>query len=108
MALLGFSADYPDPEAFMRPLLGSRGVGTTNFQYFASPQFDRLLQRASAMSGKSRYAAFTNLDRLTMRDAAPVAPIINTNGRIYVSESVGCFTYALVAGAVNLAAVCKK
>jgi peptide/nickel transport system substrate-binding protein len=109
IALIGWAADYADPNAFIRPLLWSGGIqdkGSANIAYFASPSFDRRVARASSLTGDKRYAAYANLDRVTMRDAAPIAPFINENTRFYVSESLGCFTSQI--GFVNLVAVCKK
>ncbi len=108
IALLGFATDYADPNAFVRPLLWSGNIGekSTNVAYFQSPRFDRMLARASLLTGQKRYAAFANLDRVTTRDAAPIAAFVNENSRFYVSESLGCFTAQF--GLVNLVAVCKK
>jgi ABC-type transport system substrate-binding protein len=109
IALIGWGADYADPNAFIRPLLWSGAIqpkNGTNFAYFSSPRFDRLVARASQLLGDKRYAAYANLDRITMRDAAPLAALVNDNARFYVSESVGCFTAQF--GLLNLVAICKK
>jgi ABC-type oligopeptide transport system substrate-binding subunit len=109
IALLGFASDYADPNAFIRPLLSSRGIAeksSSNVAFYASPRFDKLVARASSLTGDKRYAAFANLDRITMRDDAPIAPFVNENGRFYVSETLGCFTSQF--GGLNLVAVCKK
>ncbi|MFN2470788.1 MAG: ABC transporter substrate-binding protein [Gaiellaceae bacterium] len=108
IALIGFAADYGDPNAFLRPLLSSGAIGkkSTNIANFASRRFDRVLEQAARLTGERRYRAFANLDRVTMRDAVPVAAFMNENSRFYVSESVGCFSAPF--GLVNLVAVCKK
>ncbi len=108
IALIGFAADYADPNAFLRPLLSGDALGkkSTNIAHFADRRFDRLLERAARLTGERRYAAFADLDRVTMRDSAPVAAFVNENSRFYVSESVGCFSAPF--GLVNLVAVCKK
>jgi ABC-type oligopeptide transport system substrate-binding subunit len=108
IALLGFAADYADPNAFFRPLLSSAAIGkrSSNLDYFSNRAFDRRLEQASQLTGARRYAAFANLDRVTMRDAVPLAPFASENARFYVSESVGCFSAP--GGLVNLVALCKK
>jgi ABC-type transport system substrate-binding protein len=108
IALLGFAADYADPNAFLRPLLSSAAIGkrSSNLDYFSNRAFDRRLQQASQLTGARRYAAYANLDRVTMRDAVPLAPFATQNARFYVSESVGCFSAP--GGLVNLVALCKK
>jgi hypothetical protein len=90
-------------------LLSSAGIKdmhSPNIAFYASPRFDRLAARAASLTGDARYDAFANLDRVTMRDHAPIAPFVNENARFYVSESLGCFTTNF--GVLNLVAVCKK
>jgi ABC-type oligopeptide transport system substrate-binding subunit len=109
IALIGWGADYADPNAFISPILSTKGISdknSANLAYYSSPHFDRLVARASMLTGDKRYAAFASLDRVTMRDDAPVAPFVNENTRFYVSESVGCFTAPF--GLLDLVAVCKK
>jgi ABC-type transport system substrate-binding protein len=109
IALIGWAADYADPNAFISPLLSTKGIAdrnSANIAYYSSRRFDRLVERASALTGDRRYAAYANIDRVTMRDDAPVAPFVNENARFYVSESVGCFTAPF--GAIDLSALCKK
>ncbi|MFN2470789.1 MAG: ABC transporter substrate-binding protein [Gaiellaceae bacterium] len=111
IALIGWATDYADPNAFIRPLLWSGGIrekNSLNIPYFSSARFDRLVERASQLTGDKRYAAFASLDRVTMREFAPMAPFVNQNARVYVSESLGCFTYSVTNLGINLTAVCKK
>jgi ABC-type oligopeptide transport system substrate-binding subunit len=108
IALIGFAADYADPNAFITGLLSSDNIADEhglNFAFYSSRRFDRLLKEAAALTGERRYAAFANLERVTMREDAPVAAFLNENSRFYVSESLGCFTTQF--GGLNLVAVCK-
>ena len=66
------------------------------------------MQQAARLSGDARLQAYGALDRDITRDAAPLASYINTNTRIYVSPSVGCYSFQPVYGTTNLVAVCKK
>ncbi len=107
----GWGADYPDPSNFINVLLdGTRIQATNNVNesYFNDPVFNKRMADAAKLSGDARLTAYGLLDRDLMRDAAPMAPYINTNARSYVSESLGCFTFASVHGVINLVAVCKK
>jgi len=107
----GWGADYPDPSNFINVLLdGTRIQATNNVNesYFNDPVFNKRMADAAKLSGDARLTAYGLLDRDLMRDAAPMAPYINTNARSYVSESLGCFTFAAVHGVINYVAVCKK
>ncbi len=107
----GWGADYPDPSNFINVLLdGTRIQATNNVNesYFNDPAFNKRMADAAKLSGDARLKAYGLLDRDLMKDAAPMAPYINTNARSYVSETLGCFTFAAVHGVINLVAVCKK
>jgi hypothetical protein len=43
-----------------------------------------------------------------MRNAAPLAPILNANQRYLVSSRLGCFTYQPVLAVPNLTGLCIK
>jgi len=111
MTYEGWGADYADPVTFFNTLFWGGNIqqaNNVNESYFNHPKFNRLILQAAATSGNKRFTRYANLDRLMMRDAAPVAPFINTNARIYVSESLGCYRYAPSHGVTNIVAVCKK
>ena len=107
----GWGADYPDPSNFINVLLdGSRiqATNNVNLSYFNDPAWNKRMQDAAKLSGDERLKAYGLLDRDLMKDAAPMAPYIVTNNRLYVSESVGCFTFSSTNGVLNLVAICKK
>jgi peptide/nickel transport system substrate-binding protein len=107
----GWGADYADPSNFINVLLdGSRIQATNNVNesYFDNPAFNKRMQQAARLSGDARLRAYGELDRDITKNAAPLASYINTNARIYVSPSVGCYSFQPVYGTTNLAAVCKK
>jgi peptide/nickel transport system substrate-binding protein len=108
IGVFGWSADYPDPYDFLNVLLSGDGLGeanNVNVSYFDDPVFNRRLRAASLLSGDARYATYGSLDAQLMRDAAPIAPIANSNNLVFVSKRVGCFTYSNVYS-VDLAALC--
>jgi ABC-type transport system substrate-binding protein len=107
----GWGADYADPYNFLNVLLdGSRIQATNNVNtsYFNDAKYNRLMEQAARMSGQQRYDAYARLDADLMKNAAPMAPFINTNAKILVGQEIGCYTYSVVSGSTNLAAVCKK
>jgi peptide/nickel transport system substrate-binding protein len=107
----GWGADYADPSNFINVLLdGSRiqAANNVNEAYFNDPKFNSAMAKAASLSGDARLQAYSNLDRDITKDGAPLASYINTNGRYYVSQSVGCFTVDPTHGVINLVAICKK
>jgi peptide/nickel transport system substrate-binding protein len=111
LAILGWQADYADPSNFLSPLFdGSRieAKNNANTSYLDDPAINRRLQDAYQLSGDDRYEAYAALDRDLTRDSSPVAPYLTQNARVYVSESVGCFSFQPARGLVNLVALCKR
>ena len=107
----GWGADYPDPYNFINVLLDGRRLQAdhnVNVSYFNDPAFNRKMEAASRLSGQRRLTTYGALDADIMRNGAPVAPYINTNARILVSQDLGCYTYSNVNSSTNLVAVCKK
>ena len=107
----GWGADYADPSNFINVLLdGGRIQATNNVNesYFNDPAFNKRMVEANALSGDQRLKTYGELDRDITKNAAPLATYINTNGRYYVSQDVGCFTVDPTHGVINLVAICKK
>jgi ABC-type oligopeptide transport system substrate-binding subunit len=107
----GWGADYPDPYNFINVLLDGRKIQATNNvneSYFNNPAYNKKMEDASRLSGAARLQAYGNLDIDIMKNQAPLAPYINTNGRLFVSESFGCFNWSAVNSNINFVAVCKK
>ncbi len=108
--LSGWAADYPDPFNFLNRLLSGSSITSTNnvnFSYFDEPRWNRRMAEASRLFGRSRDRAYSLLDRDLMAHAAPIAPYLASNARIFVSAHVGCFTYQSVYG-TDLAALCLR
>ena len=45
------------------------------------------------MTGDARYRTYGNMDIQMMKDAAPVAPVLNSTNRIIVSSRISNYTY---------------
>ena len=99
------SVDYYDPYAFLNIYFESRFIGRTNSSNLRSPEFDRRLRAASALSGAKRVQAYAQLDADLVRDAAPVVPLTYSSEPTLVSKRVGC---VLLRPALDLAAACLK
>jgi peptide/nickel transport system substrate-binding protein len=107
----GWGADYADPSNFINVLLdGGRiqAANNVNESYFNDPAFNKRMLDANVLSGDARLKAYGELDRDITKNGAPLATYINTNGRYYVSQGVGCFTVDPTHGVMNLVAICKK
>jgi peptide/nickel transport system substrate-binding protein len=106
----GWSADYPDPFNFVNRLLSGSSIknaNNVNFSYFNEPRWNRRMAEAAKLSGPARDLGYALLDHDLMAKAAPIAPYITSNARIFVSARVGCFTYQSVYG-TDLAALCLR
>ena len=102
------SVEYVDPSQFVNLLLDGRTIRATentNRAYFDSPRYNRLIERASRLSGNARYDAYGKLAVDIARDAAPLAAFHNSVRRFFVSGRVGCVR-AGAYGGVDLAGLC--
>jgi ABC-type transport system substrate-binding protein len=94
---IGWQADYPDPSNFINVLLDGRNIpdsgSSNNNALFNSPKFNALMDKAALLSGDARFAAYGKLDVQIMKEAAPWAPYINSNNRIFVSSRISNVIY---------------
>ena len=107
----GWGADYADPYDFINVLLDGtklQAANNVNISYFNSPAYNKKMQAAASLSGPKRLAAYGNLDIDLMKNAAPLAPILNGNNRYFTSARVGCWTFQPVLAVPNLAGICLK
>jgi ABC-type transport system substrate-binding protein len=107
LAWIGFRAPWNDPQAFLRTFDG-RTIGrpdNENWSYFNSPRYNRLLERASRLTGPARYRAYGDLDVQLARDAAPAIGVVNANTWAFVSARTGC---VVMNPDLDLTAVCLK
>jgi peptide/nickel transport system substrate-binding protein len=105
IVLLGWQADYPDAAGFFVPLLSQGAVASG--AHVDDPRLDRRIEAANRLTGAARREAWADLDVHLMRDNPPWAPIVHTQGRMFVSRSTGCVVGHPVYG-FNIAAACKK
>jgi peptide/nickel transport system substrate-binding protein/oligopeptide transport system substrate-binding protein len=69
MYLYNWTADYPDPENFLRPLLGSGG--NSNYTGYNNPQFDDLLKQGDQLVDPARRMdLYAQAEQLALTDAA--------------------------------------
>jgi ABC-type oligopeptide transport system substrate-binding subunit len=110
LMIAGWAADYPDPFNFVNRLLSGTSIKTANnvnFSYFDERRWNTRMSKVARLFGRARDRAYATLDRDLMAQAAPIAPYISTNARVFVSARVGCFTYQSVYG-TDLAALCLR
>jgi ABC-type transport system substrate-binding protein len=97
-----------DPGPFLVGLFHGREIGqpeSDNWSYFDSQKYNRLLDRASRLTGSARYRAYGDLDVDLARNAAPAIAYAYDNTMNLVSERVGC---VVVNPYLDLAAACLK
>ncbi len=112
LTAIGWQADYPDPRNFINVLLDGRQIpdqgASNNVALFNSAKFNGLMDKADALAGAPRLAAYGNLDIQMMREAAPWAPYINGNNRIFISTRLSNFIYNIANTYVALNALVIK
>jgi peptide/nickel transport system substrate-binding protein len=108
MTFIGFGPDYFDPSAMLNTLFDGRLIGTPysfNLEYFNSPKYNALLDRASRLAGSARYRAYGKLDVDLARHDAPAVAYENESILTLVSKRAGCL---VINPFLDLAAVCLK
>jgi peptide/nickel transport system substrate-binding protein len=106
IALVVWTPNLPDPQAYLNLLLDTHHIGGTNVAGFSSAAYDRALQRAARVPlARQRQSAYGSLDVQVARDAAPLAALTVLNEPTFVSARVGCI---VLRPALVLTAVCLK
>jgi len=107
MGWVGWLTTEPDPAPALAIFDGST-IGTpanTDYSYFNSSKYNRLLRAASLLTGEARYRAYGKLDVEITRDAAPGVAYGMDNALTLVSARTGC---VVVNPYLDLEAVCLK
>lgn len=97
-----------DPGLFLDGLFDGRTIGQpgfSNWSYFDSPRYNRLLQRDEKLTGATRNRAWGALDVDISKNAAPGIPYAYDNTMNLVSSRAGCLVFNPY---LDLAAVCLK
>jgi peptide/nickel transport system substrate-binding protein len=106
IALVVWTPNLPDPQAYLNLLLDTHHIAGTNVAGFTSAAYDRALRRAAQVpQARQRQLAYGSLDVRVARDAAPLAALSVLNEPTFVSERVGCI---VLRPALVLTSVCLK
>jgi peptide/nickel transport system substrate-binding protein len=106
LALVLWSPNLPDPQAYINMLLETRQIGATNLAGFESRTYDRAMRRAARLrQARARARAYGALDIRIARDAAPLAALNIVHEATFVSKRVGC---VVLRPALDLTAVCLR
>ncbi len=110
LTFLGWFPDFYDPADVLGALLDGRNVPKagaygSNWAYFNSRKYNRLLRRAATLSGTARNRAFGRLDVEIARTQAPLAAYDVEYVYTFVSKRTGCL---VLNPNLDLAAVCLK
>jgi YVTN family beta-propeller protein len=99
---VGWTADYPDPQAVLDPLLQD----SSNLPPFDDRNYGAKLRAAARLSGPERYLGYARLDADLARNAAPLVAYGNASAHDLFSARMGCQTYGVYG--IDLAALCIK
>jgi ABC-type transport system substrate-binding protein len=109
--LIAWFADYPDPFDFINVLLDGQNIqdaNNSNYSYFSSPKYNRMMVDAAKLSGQARYRAYGKLDVDMMKNAAPWAPLSNGNVREFISNRVTNYLFHPVYGGAIMNALAMR
>ena len=98
---IAWIADYFDPYDFINVLLDGRNIqerNNNNYSYWNNAKYNRLMDAASKLTGKARYAAYGKLDVDISKNAAPWIPVYTYTSRDFVSPRVENFIFHPVYG----------
>ncbi|MDW8466413.1 MAG: ABC transporter substrate-binding protein [Chloroherpetonaceae bacterium] len=91
--LLGWVADYPEPESFLQLLYGQFVPADTsqlsypNFVRYRNPDFDRLYDMAlTALTDSSRYALYAEAEELALADSPLLLLVYDRNEYVLAKE----------------------
>jgi len=104
----GWCADYFDPFDYLNVLFDGRKIqaaNNNNYTYFNAAAFNKGLDKASALSGAPRAAAYAKLDQQLMVTYAPVVPYLIATNRYFVSSRTKNWIYSSYFGAPYLNAL---
>jgi oligopeptide transport system substrate-binding protein len=87
LSVMGYSADYPDPDAILRVLFHSElGFNPSNFY---SAEFNSLVESAAEQLDPSqRIKAYQDADKILVREEAAVLPLGYGRGRLLITPSL--------------------
>ena len=103
MALDVWYPVYPDPSDILNYLFDGRSIRTvdnSNHSYFNDPVYNRKLAAAAQLTGPRRYAAYQALETDLLRNAAPSAPLFNSQEADFFSARIGCQVERPLSGPV--------
>ncbi len=81
MALTGWEADFPDPDNFLYPLLGSQTLdqpGNANWSFYQSRFFQEILERARQVSDNVERTRLYQVAQKIVQQDIPCIPLFHT------------------------------
>jgi ABC-type oligopeptide transport system substrate-binding subunit len=83
LALVGWSADYPDPDSFLRASIARRCARWHN------PAYERLVEEAARVTDHARrIELYQKADRILVAEEAVILPLTYVQGRVLVKPWV--------------------
>jgi len=106
----GWFADYVHADDFLRPLMTSEGIKTTqssNVSYFDQPSIHVQLREAAQRGGAAGRQAYERIERHLRVDEVPYVALASDSRTVLVSKRIGCRIANPVYG-LDLGALCIK
>jgi peptide/nickel transport system substrate-binding protein len=88
MVLLGWNADFPDPDNFFYPLLHGESAADINCSFFNDPVFNNAVKKAQSELDPARRNALYTTAYARYREELPTIPLIHVKQIIALSRKV--------------------
>jgi peptide/nickel transport system substrate-binding protein len=88
MVLLGWNADFPDPDNFFYPLLHGDSAASINSSFFNDPVFNDVVKRAQSELDPAKRKALYTTAYQRYREELPTIPLIHVKQIIALSRKV--------------------
>jgi peptide/nickel transport system substrate-binding protein len=88
MVLLGWNADFPDPDNFFYPLLHGDAIGDMNSSFFNDPAFNDAVKRSQSELDPSRRKALLQAAYARYREELPTVPLVHVKQAIALARNV--------------------
>lgn len=103
---LGWSLDYPSPENYIRPIVGTGG--DSNYTGYSNPKLDQLLvQGDQAKTTEESYKYYQQAGDIALKEM-PIIPMWSGIRSIAASDNVGDVRYDVGQGEVALGEISVK
>ena len=95
LALIRYQGLFPDPDAFLTPLLSCKAIGFSNFSFWCNNEFDQIISQASRAKLEERIKLYEKAIRI-LQEEYPVVPLFSMKEIVLLNKRIR--NYRLLGG----------